>query len=218
MTAQQTSNTRHILLLEAGKLFAEKGFDGTSTRAIAEASGANLAAIHYHFGNKEALFQAVLQAICERSMQAFEDREQPAMLDTPTDIARTIRTRVRHVYEILTGPDSMAWQAQLILREMTQPSSAHSLIVESLAVPMHASWVAIHRRTRPQASASEAHIWALHLPAMIRLMMTNRPALERIIGPERCDETFMEEAIRQTADAMILLLGIPVANPGEATP
>lgn len=56
----QTLDTRESLLLEARKLFSQKGFDGTSVRAITRAAGANLGAVNYHFGSKEALYHAVL--------------------------------------------------------------------------------------------------------------------------------------------------------------
>src|SRR5213594_2325914 len=54
-------------LLEAGRrLFADKGFDGASVRAITRRAHANLGAITYHFGSKEALYTAVLeQLFCE---------------------------------------------------------------------------------------------------------------------------------------------------------
>ena len=51
-------------LLEAGrKLFARWGFEGTSVRALTAEAGTNLGAITYHFGTKEALFQAVLEGV-----------------------------------------------------------------------------------------------------------------------------------------------------------
>lgn len=43
----------------AEKLFADKGFDGTSVRDIAEAAGVNLAMISYYFGSKEKLMEAM---------------------------------------------------------------------------------------------------------------------------------------------------------------
>jgi AcrR family transcriptional regulator len=217
MPAPDASTTRHQLIQAAGRLFAEHGFDGTSTRAISEASGANLAAIHYHFGSKKALYLAVLTTVCDQHQEAFrasDDLTTPR--DAPTDLAATIRLRVRLLFEILTGPRAIPWQAQLIVREMTQPSSAHSVIVDLLAAPLHARWVAIHRQVRPHANPTEAHVWALHLPAMLRLLMTARPTMERIIGVERCDASLTAEAIRQTADAMILLLGVSL--PIETTP
>ena len=51
---------RGRILEAARKLFAEEGLDATSTRAIAEAAGVNLAMIHYYFGSKEKLYERVL--------------------------------------------------------------------------------------------------------------------------------------------------------------
>ena len=52
--------TKNRLLDAAETLFMEHGFEATSLRAITAAAGANLAAVNYHFGSKEALFQSVL--------------------------------------------------------------------------------------------------------------------------------------------------------------
>lgn len=48
----------HILNISE-KLFACKGFDGTSIRDIAEAAGVNIAMISYYFGSKEKLMEAL---------------------------------------------------------------------------------------------------------------------------------------------------------------
>ena len=51
---------KQIKIIEsAEKLFAAKGFDGTSVRDIAEAAGINLAMVSYYFGSKEKLFEAM---------------------------------------------------------------------------------------------------------------------------------------------------------------
>jgi len=47
------------LIQAAEKLFADKGFDGTSVRDIAETAGMNLAMISYYFGSKEKLMEAM---------------------------------------------------------------------------------------------------------------------------------------------------------------
>lgn len=50
-------------LLHAGQeLFAEHGYDGASIRAITSRAGANLGAVTYHFGSKEALYHAVIES------------------------------------------------------------------------------------------------------------------------------------------------------------
>ena len=52
--------TKDRLLDAAEALFMEHGFEATSLRAITAAAGVNLAAVNYHFGSKEELFQTVL--------------------------------------------------------------------------------------------------------------------------------------------------------------
>jgi AcrR family transcriptional regulator len=56
-------DTRHRLLEAARKLLAQKGFDGTSIRAVTEEAGANLGAVTYHFESKEKLYHAVLEEV-----------------------------------------------------------------------------------------------------------------------------------------------------------
>ncbi len=55
------AGTREKLLNVAEELFAEKGIGGTSLRVLTKQAGANLAAVHYHFGSKDALLDAVLE-------------------------------------------------------------------------------------------------------------------------------------------------------------
>jgi len=49
------------LLKVSEELFAKHGFNGTSTRMIAEQSGVNIAMINYYFGSKEALYTAIFE-------------------------------------------------------------------------------------------------------------------------------------------------------------
>lgn len=53
-------DTRERILDAAEAAFMASGYDGASMRQITSAAGVNLAASNYHFGGKEALFQAVL--------------------------------------------------------------------------------------------------------------------------------------------------------------
>jgi AcrR family transcriptional regulator len=55
-------NDKQIQIINtAEKLFANRGYDGTSVRDIAEDAGINIAMISYYFGSKEKLMQAVFQ-------------------------------------------------------------------------------------------------------------------------------------------------------------
>jgi len=54
-------NSKQIEILNISlKLFAEKGFDGTSIRDIAKAADINVAMISYYFGSKEKLLEAIV--------------------------------------------------------------------------------------------------------------------------------------------------------------
>jgi AcrR family transcriptional regulator len=71
------ADTRERILDVAEELFAEKGIVATSLRALTKAADVNLAAVHYHFGSKEALLDAVL-----------ERRARPANLERLTELER----------------------------------------------------------------------------------------------------------------------------------
>jgi TetR/AcrR family transcriptional regulator len=55
------SRTAQNQLLASGqKLFAAKGFDGTTVRELSEVAGVNQSLVSYHFGGKEGLYRAVI--------------------------------------------------------------------------------------------------------------------------------------------------------------
>ncbi|HYX68755.1 MAG TPA: helix-turn-helix domain-containing protein, partial [Terriglobales bacterium] len=61
-----TARDRRQQILEvASRLFARQGFNGTTTRHIAEASGVNEALIFRHFPSKEELYWAVIEEKCK---------------------------------------------------------------------------------------------------------------------------------------------------------
>jgi len=55
-----SADTKTRILDAAEQLFMEHGFEATSLRSLTSAAGVNLAAVNYHFGTKEELFQSVL--------------------------------------------------------------------------------------------------------------------------------------------------------------
>jgi len=72
----QPPDTKERILDAAELLFADHGFAATSMRSITAEAGVNLAAANYHFGSKEALFEAVLS----RRIGPLND-ERLALLD-----------------------------------------------------------------------------------------------------------------------------------------
>lgn len=68
-----TIPTERRLLLAAERLFAERGIEAVSLRAIMSAAGANVASVHYHYGSKDALVRALIK---ERSDQVSTRRSE----------------------------------------------------------------------------------------------------------------------------------------------
>ena len=73
----------HILAV-AEQLFADKGFDGTSVRDIAQLASVNLAMISYYFGSKEKLLEALVEERAGYTLGLLEELNKDQTL-TPWD-------------------------------------------------------------------------------------------------------------------------------------
>src|SRR5215471_17911150 len=60
--AERGQATRDNLVAVATRLFAERGFEGTSIEAVLDEAGVSRGSLYHHFPSKEALFEAVFQA------------------------------------------------------------------------------------------------------------------------------------------------------------
>ncbi len=69
--------TKKTVLQAAERLFAEKGFAGTTLREIAEASGASGPLIVFHFKDKQGVYEAVKAAIIRRFFAAHDETPLP---------------------------------------------------------------------------------------------------------------------------------------------
>lgn len=72
--------TDQRLVLAAERLFAERGVDAVSLRAVMAAAGTNVASVHYHFGSKDALIEALIRqrsdAVAARRTVLLDEMEQ----------------------------------------------------------------------------------------------------------------------------------------------
>src|SRR3954470_16733839 len=85
------AGTKRAVLDAAERLFAERGFAGTSLRDIATASGVSHPLIQHHFVTKEGLYVAVLSRCSEEYVERFPDLI--GVTDQPVDL-RTEMTRL----------------------------------------------------------------------------------------------------------------------------
>jgi AcrR family transcriptional regulator len=74
------SNNKTKILESAMQLFSETGYDGTSTKAIAQHAGVSEALIFRHYESKKALLEAIMQhgfAQIAKSMEAYAQDLDP---------------------------------------------------------------------------------------------------------------------------------------------
>ncbi len=72
--------TKERILDAAERMFAENGVAATSLRAIMKEAGANMAAVHYHFGSREGLLEALMarraEPVNRRRLELLDAIEQ----------------------------------------------------------------------------------------------------------------------------------------------
>ena len=127
------SDTRQRLIDAAGAVFAEQGFRAATIRDICARADANVAAVNYHFGDKEALYRDVLE-----HAHAIALRRYPPDLGTTADSTPEERLAafVRAFLLRLLDDGVPAWLGKLMAREMIEPTGALDGLVESTMRPM----------------------------------------------------------------------------------
>ncbi len=125
--------TRHQLLESAAEVFAEAGFQNATVREICRRAGANIAAINYHFGDKEKLYAEVIRSSHAKSLEKY-----PPLMGLAADAPPEKQLRA-YVHSLLLrifdhGPTSC--HGKLMLREMIEPTGAMDILIEERIRPM----------------------------------------------------------------------------------
>jgi AcrR family transcriptional regulator len=99
--AERKDETRSRLLSAAAAVFAERGIDGASVDAIAEAAGRTSGSLYAHFGSKEGLLLELLESW--RS-------EVSTAINADLSEAHTIDARLLALWHDFASPKGAAWQ------------------------------------------------------------------------------------------------------------
>ncbi len=185
--------TRQRLVDAAIDLFGKFGYDATSTRALAEAAGANLSAIPYHFTTKRALHLAAAQHIANMIahtvgpvMETFEHEIYDDALSRSHAIA-LLQEIITPFLTMLTSEQSDKW-AQFVLREQASPSEAFDILYEHgagrfIRAVTHLTAVA----TGDEPDSKRARLRALTLVGQALVFRTARALTLRTLGTDRLD-------------------------------
>jgi len=132
-----TSSARDDILGAARVLFAERGYDGASTRAIASAAAVDPALINHYFGGKEGLFQAVMELpvhVIELAAQVLSDA-------TPADLADRMLDAFLLIWE---SPDTAPAMTSLLRRSLADPDRIASIRAFMTAVVLQPAAARLH--------------------------------------------------------------------------
>jgi AcrR family transcriptional regulator len=148
-TVAGLDGTREKLLLAALDLFGQYGFDGVSTRKLAETAGVNLQAINYYFGTKRGLYNAVADYLIERLQTRIGERRtlilgrfaEAQSGGRPIDAgeARSILVLLAESMLTLFAEDESAVWVRYMVREQAEPTEAFERIYMGFMRPMLAA-------------------------------------------------------------------------------
>jgi TetR/AcrR family transcriptional regulator, regulator of cefoperazone and chloramphenicol sensitivity len=187
--------SRERLRLAAMRLFAEQGYARTSTREIAQAAGANVAAISYYFGDKAGLYRAAFDAMCPASDANIAQYEQPHF---------TLHDSLRGFYRQMLAPlqqdDGSQLFLRLWLRERLEPTGMWAAEIDNSIRPEHMAMVRVLCRHLGLAQADDdVHRLAYALAALAVQIMVGRDIVTAITPQLLATPEAVEHWLRRLA-------------------
>jgi len=159
------ADTKTLILDAAEEAFADLGFDAASLRHIIAMAGVNLAAVHYHFGGKEALIEAVFE---RRILPLNEERLR--LLDRLEEESGEAGPTVERLLEALVGPplrlsleEAKGGRnfARVLGRVFTEPDPFIQRMLHARFEGLLKRFMAAFARALPSLPEAEL-VWRLH--------------------------------------------------------
>jgi AcrR family transcriptional regulator len=173
-------NTKQKILDTAERLFADHGYAGTSLRQVTAEAGVNLASIHYHYGSKEELLDAVVQRRAEPV-----NAERLALLEAAIAQAGGRPLKVEAILEALIRPmAAAATRNEQFVRFMGRVF-AEGLMPHIVKKHFHhvmQRFIAALRQTMPDLPEQE-FLWRIHfMMGALAQTMCGSPETLQILG------------------------------------
>lgn len=158
------SETSQRILAAAEELFAKHGYDGTSMRKITQMAGVNLAASHYHHGDKETLYLLILSRrlhpINQSRLSLLGQAEHEAK-GQPVPITRILEIMSRPLFELCADSrDGGRHFARMLGRSLVEPLPFMDALLAREFQPVMARFTQALRRHVPALSPEE-FLWRL---------------------------------------------------------
>jgi AcrR family transcriptional regulator len=169
--------TRDRILKAAERLFAERGYDGTSIRAIVARARVNQAAINYHFDGKDGLYREVLRAAF-RGMT--ENQLSHAAEVSSMSREQALSEFVRRQLHPLLARDEAARHMRIFNWETVRPTPVFRKLLSEEAAPFMGMATDLIRRFLPDADHRSLVVAAIWLLGQCSVFVRNR---EQLAGP-----------------------------------
>jgi AcrR family transcriptional regulator len=194
----------------AQELFAEHGYAGTSTRAIAEGARVNLAQLHYHFGAKRDLFKA---AYLRGAVQVTEARQRSlaeALARHPDGVVpleELVRSFVTPFMLNGATPEGRATM-RMHARLHTEPGDISKEVLSLVYDQTTLAYVAAFQRSLPHLS-HETLCWRLYfMMGAYRYTLLRTGRLEAMSGGA-CDSGDFDRAVAEILPFLTAGLAAP---------
>lgn len=211
MTAE---DTRDRLLDTAERLFAQQGLDATSLRHITAEAGVNLAAVHYHFGSKEALVRAVfarrLGPLNKERLRLLDECEARAGSGGPS-LEEVVEAFIAPPLRLRGEPEQGGENFCLLMGQLFSESSKWRQIIFAEFGETLSRFPEAFRRALPHLPESEL-FWRLHFT--IGTMVHTLRASEILVhlSQGQCDPADVEGTIRRLKAFVVAGLRAPALD------
>ena len=175
--------TRRQLLEAAGAVFAEVGFRDATVREICRRAGANIAAVNYHFGDKEKLYAEVLRYSHSKALEKY-----PPLLGVAADAPpeKKLRAFVQSLLLRIFDKGPTAWHGRLMSREMIEPTKALDSLVEERMRPMAGQlWQIVADVLDCPLNDERVRLYAFSVVSQCVFYHHCRPVVSRLFPNER---------------------------------
>jgi AcrR family transcriptional regulator len=129
--------TRERILDEAEALFAGNGYHAVSVREITRAARCNLAAVNYHFGNKQNLYLEVFRSRwLPRASRLHRNFRESLKNNGNLSPNAVVRSLARAFLEGPMSDEERTRHHKLIFGEFAQPTQAFELVADQVLKPL----------------------------------------------------------------------------------
>ncbi len=128
---KEEGDTSRKLLVSASVVFAEKGYREATVAEICERAGTNIAAVNYHFGNKEVLYRESWLYAHRASIAAYPP-DGGINSDAPAE--ERLRGYIKATLQSAVAEESIAFR--IMTKEMAQPTGLLDIVANEALMPL----------------------------------------------------------------------------------